>query len=123
MAAVTLAAVEIHTGSRVVIHPGTAEPEVLVLALIDRAAELSDVEVVHLLTLGNADYVRDDMAPHFRHRAFFVGGCVRNALLGEPVSDVDISTDAVPDEVMRLTAEAGLRPVPTGLRGLPVPRR
>ena len=30
------------------------------------------------------------------HQALFVGGCVRNALLGEPVSDIDISTDAHP---------------------------
>jgi poly(A) polymerase len=49
------------------------------------------------------------------HRAFFVGGCVRNALLGQPVTDIDISTDAVPDEVMRLAEVAGLRPVPTGI--------
>ena len=70
----------VHTGSRVVIHPGTAEPEVLVLALIDRASTLSDVEIVHLLTLGNADYVREEMADHFRHRAFFVGGNVREAV-------------------------------------------
>ncbi len=49
------------------------------------------------------------------HRAFFVGGCVRNALLGQPVTDIDISTDAVPDEVMRLAEAAGLRPVPTGI--------
>lgn len=49
------------------------------------------------------------------HRAFFVGGCVRNALLGQPVSDIDISTDAVPEEVMRLAEAAGLRPVPTGI--------
>jgi poly(A) polymerase len=49
------------------------------------------------------------------YRAFFVGGCVRNALLGQPVSDIDISTDAVPLEVMRLADVAGLRPVPTGI--------
>ena len=49
------------------------------------------------------------------HRAFFVGGCVRNALLGQPVVDIDISTDAVPDEVMRLVDAAGLNPVPTGI--------
>ena len=31
------------------------------------------------------------------HRALFVGGCVRNALLGEPVGDIDIATDAPPE--------------------------
>jgi poly(A) polymerase len=49
------------------------------------------------------------------HRAFFVGGCVRNALLGQAVTDIDISTDAVPEEVVRLAEAAGLKPVPTGI--------
>jgi poly(A) polymerase len=49
------------------------------------------------------------------YRAFFVGGCVRNALLREKVTDVDISTDAVPEEVNRLAKAAGLNPVPTGI--------
>ncbi|MAQ85931.1 MAG: CCA tRNA nucleotidyltransferase [Maritimibacter sp.] len=49
------------------------------------------------------------------HQALFVGGCVRNALLDEPVGDMDISTDAVPDDVIRLVTEAGLKAVPTGI--------
>ena len=49
------------------------------------------------------------------HRALFVGGCVRNALLGVPVGDIDIATDALPDTVMMLAREAGLKPVPTGI--------
>ena len=44
-----------------------------------------------------------------------VGGVVRNALLGQPVADVDIATPAPPDEVMRLATAAGLKAVPTGL--------
>ncbi|MBK5934012.1 poly(A) polymerase [Rhodovulum imhoffii] len=48
-------------------------------------------------------------------RALFVGGCVRNALIGAPVSDIDIATDAPPDKVAALAETAGLRPVPTGL--------
>lgn len=48
------------------------------------------------------------------HEALFVGGCVRNALLGAPVNDVDIATDARPDRVIALAERAGLRPVPTG---------
>ncbi|MEL7277278.1 MAG: CCA tRNA nucleotidyltransferase [Pseudomonadota bacterium] len=48
------------------------------------------------------------------HQVFAVGGCVRDTLLGLPISDVDLSTDAEPDTVERLMAEAGLRTVPTG---------
>jgi poly(A) polymerase len=43
-----------------------------------------------------------------------VGGAVRNALMGTPVKDVDLATTAVPDEVMRLAAKAGLHAIPTG---------
>ena len=49
------------------------------------------------------------------YRALFVGGCVRNALLGVPVADVDIATDARPETVARLAEAAGLRVVPTGI--------
>ncbi len=44
-----------------------------------------------------------------------VGGAVRNTLLGHPVPDVDIATTALPEEVMKRTAEAGLKPIGTGL--------
>jgi tRNA nucleotidyltransferase/poly(A) polymerase len=44
-----------------------------------------------------------------------VGGAVRNALIGEPVSDVDIATSAPPKEVIRLAEAAGLKAVPTGI--------
>ena len=44
-----------------------------------------------------------------------VGGAVRNALAGRPVADVDIATDARPEDVMRAADAAGLKAVPTGL--------
>lgn len=49
------------------------------------------------------------------YKALFVGGCVRNALLGAPVTDIDLSTDALPDKVMDLAAGEGLRALPTGI--------
>ena len=49
------------------------------------------------------------------YRALFVGGCVRNALLGQPVADIDLATDARPDAVLALAAAAGLHAVPTGI--------
>ena len=44
-----------------------------------------------------------------------VGGAARNALMGLPLSDIDIATTAVPQEVMRRAAAAGLKAVPTGI--------
>ncbi len=48
-------------------------------------------------------------------QALFVGGCVRNALLGAPVSDIDIATDARPQQVVKLAQNAGLKAIPTGI--------
>ncbi len=48
-------------------------------------------------------------------QALFVGGCVRNALLGLAVSDIDIATDAAPEDVIRLARAAGIKAVATGL--------
>lgn len=47
--------------------------------------------------------------------ARFVGGCVRNALLGAPVDDIDIATPLLPDDVMAAAKTAGLQPIPTGI--------
>lgn len=44
-----------------------------------------------------------------------MGGCVRNAILDEPIEDVDLATDARPEQVMVLVEQAGLRAVPTGI--------
>jgi len=43
-----------------------------------------------------------------------VGGALRNALLGVPVSDVDFATTAAPQTTMDRAKAAGLRPIPTG---------
>lgn len=45
----------------------------------------------------------------------FVGGCVRNALMGQPVDDIDLSTTLTPDAVVAALKAAGLKSVPTGL--------
>ncbi|HZD64139.1 MAG TPA: CCA tRNA nucleotidyltransferase, partial [Xanthobacteraceae bacterium] len=44
-----------------------------------------------------------------------VGGAVRNALLAEPIGDIDIATTALPAEVVRRAQVAGFKAVPTGI--------
>jgi 4-hydroxybutyrate CoA-transferase len=70
----------VQSNTRVYIQPGCAEPETLVESLIKRAPFVRNVEVVHLLTVGRADYVAPEMAGHFRHNAMFIGGNVREAV-------------------------------------------
>ena len=45
----------------------------------------------------------------------FVGGCVRDTLLGLPVSDVDLATRLTPDEVVKRLEKARIKAVPTGI--------
>jgi poly(A) polymerase len=47
--------------------------------------------------------------------ARFVGGAVRDALLGLPIGDIDIATPTPPERVTELLEKAGIRVVPTGL--------
>lgn len=46
---------------------------------------------------------------------YFVGGCVRNALLGLADSDIDMSTDARPEQVMEIAQALGNKAIPTGI--------
>ena len=49
-------------------------------------------------------------------QARLVGGCVRDAIAGRSVADVDLATPEPPDQVIRILSAAGLRVVPTGLQ-------
>src|SRR6056297_259689 len=48
-------------------------------------------------------------------RAWLVGGCVRNVLLGAPATDIDIATQALPETVMERAQAAGMKAIPTGI--------
>ncbi len=49
-------------------------------------------------------------------RARMVGGCVRDALAGRDVADVDLATPDSPEQVVEALAAAGLKSAPTGLQ-------
>lgn len=70
----------IKSGERVFIGSGGAEPSELVKAMTARATELRDVDILHILTLGDAPYVEPEYAGSFRHIAFFIGHNVREAV-------------------------------------------
>ena len=66
---------------------------------------LSDREVAEVLHALNGD----------GEETRIVGGAVRNALMGLPVSEVDLASTALPNEVTRRAAHAGFKAVPTGI--------
>jgi len=71
---------KIAAGRRILIGSGAAEPVTLVNALVEHGAHLADNDVVHLLTLGPAPYVRAEFQARFRHTAFFIGSNTREAV-------------------------------------------
>ena len=69
------------------------------------AGLLARADVAALLSVLNRD----------GEEARIVGGAVRNALLGEPVADIDVATTCLPDETMRRARAAGFKAIPTGV--------
>jgi len=70
----------IRSRDQVYLQCAAATPSVLLDALVARAAELRDVSVVHLHTEGPGPHLAPEMAPHFRHRALFIGPNARKAV-------------------------------------------
>ena len=52
---------------------------------------------------------------NFGYQVLFVGGCVRNTILKMPVTDIDLATDAQPEEIIKIAKENNIRFVPTVL--------
>jgi acyl-CoA hydrolase/GNAT superfamily N-acetyltransferase len=74
------AVAEIRPGQRVFIGTGCAQPQELVRALTARSAELTDTEIVHLLTLGEAPYAHHELIAHFKVNSFFISENVRDII-------------------------------------------
>ncbi|HEY3424436.1 MAG TPA: acetyl-CoA hydrolase/transferase C-terminal domain-containing protein [Negativicutes bacterium] len=70
----------VKSGDRVVIAHACGEPQALVEALVARAPELRNVEIVHMVAMGPAKYAQPGMEQSFHHNALFVGGSTRKAV-------------------------------------------
>jgi poly(A) polymerase len=57
------------------------------------------------------------------HQAYLVGGCVRDLVLGREPADYDVTTDATPDQVMRLFPETYAVGAQFGVVLVPVSKR
>lgn len=69
----------VKSGDRVVTGHACGEPQALVAALVGRADELRDVEIVHMVAMGAAKYAQPGMEKSFRHNALFIGASTRKA--------------------------------------------
>ncbi len=70
----------IRSGQRILVGSGCSVPQELLRALVRRAPELADVELIHLMTFGIAPYVDEKYEGSFRHNAFFIGSNVRDSI-------------------------------------------
>jgi acetyl-CoA hydrolase len=70
----------ITSGMRVYLTGNCSVPQTLLSALVQRAPELQDVEIVQVLTIGPADYVAPEMAGHLRVNTLFISDNVRAAV-------------------------------------------
>ncbi len=70
----------IESGSRIYVSGNAATPYKLVNALAAQKDRLKDVDVVHVLLLGNDPLSAPGMEGHFRHKSLFVGPADREAV-------------------------------------------
>jgi acetyl-CoA hydrolase len=70
----------IKSGDKVVIQPGCAAPMKLIQSMVERKDDLEDVEIYHILVVGDLPYMQPGMEKHFKHRAFFIGHNTRTAV-------------------------------------------
>jgi len=71
---------KIKSRDRVVLAHAAGEPTCLVDAMVDRAEELENVEIVHMVAVGPARYCQPGMEKHFVHNSLFAGGSTRDAI-------------------------------------------
>ncbi len=70
----------VKSGDRVIIGHAAGEPQALLEALVARADEVRDVEIVHMFTMGPAKYAQPGMEKSFRHNGLFLGKSTREAV-------------------------------------------
>ena len=85
----------INSGDRVLIQGASATPQTLVKAMVARAPELRDVEIVHLHTEGECGYVAEELTDSFHTNAFFIGGNIRK-MVGITVDYIPIFLSDIP---------------------------
>lgn len=71
---------QIPDGGRVVTGHAAGEPSYLLDYMADHKEWYQNVEICHMVSLGNNTYCKEEMKGHFRHNALFVGGGTRKAV-------------------------------------------
>jgi 4-hydroxybutyrate CoA-transferase len=70
----------IQSNNRVFLTGNCSVPQKVLHALVERAYELANVEIVQVLVIGDAEYVKPEMEGHIRVNSMFVSENVRQAV-------------------------------------------
>ncbi len=70
----------IASGNRVVVGHACGEPSYLLDIMVANKEQYENVEIVHMVAMGKAEYCLPENRKHFRHNAIFVGGTTRKAV-------------------------------------------
>jgi len=87
----------VKSGDRVVITHATGESVLLSDAMVANAQQYENVEVVHMVAMGPANYCKPENAKHFRHNSLFVGGTTREAVNGGRGDFTPVFFSEIPD--------------------------
>ncbi len=106
----------IKSGQRVFMQGAAATPEILLEALVARAPELHDVEIVHMHAEGPHPHLAPEMVGHFHHKALFIGKNARKAINEGRAEYVPIFLSEIP-----LLFDRGIMPLDAVLINVSVP--
>jgi len=70
----------IKSGDRVSLGHAVGEPSHIIDAMVANREAYRDVEIVHMVPRGEAEYAQPGMEPYFRHNALFVGAQTRKTV-------------------------------------------
>ncbi len=70
----------IKSGDRVIFAHAAGEPIILVDELVKQKDRLENVEIVHMVPIGEAEYSKPGMEKHFRHNSLFAGAKTRKSI-------------------------------------------
>ena len=70
----------ISSGNRVVVGNLCGAPQTLVQAMVDNKERYHNVEVLHMISLGQTEYCNAENRPHFFHSSFFVGSSTKEVV-------------------------------------------
>lgn len=68
------------SGYRIFVTGNCSVPQMVMAALNERALELHDLKLIQVLTIGKADYVKPELAPHLRVNSLFISANIREAV-------------------------------------------